>query len=99
MSKTPSFTRRMPRSSNLRLMRCGFMRSSSPEAGQGAGCDPGGPPHNATASSGLSQGHPDGFHVRILLERVRAEVASEAALLVAAEGRAAIKPVIGINPD
>src|SRR5262245_63518936 len=45
------------------------------------------------------QVHPDGFHLRIVLERVRAHFAAEAARLVAAEGGRGVVHVVGVDPD
>src|SRR5262249_34247479 len=42
---------------------------------------------------------PNRLYVGVLLERVRAEIPPEAALLVAAERRARVESVVGVDPD
>ena len=43
--------------------------------------------------------HPDALHLRVVLERVHAHLAAEAALLVAAERRRRVVDVVGVDPD
>ena len=45
------------------------------------------------------QGHPDGLHVGILLDRIGAEVAAEAALLISSEGAGRVEGVVAVDPD
>src|SRR5208337_1389529 len=47
----------------------------------------------------LVKRHPNGFHLRIGLERMGTHFAAEPALLVAAKGRSTVKTVIGVDPD
>ncbi len=47
----------------------------------------------------LIQVHPDALHLRVVLERVHAHLAAEAALLVAAERRRGVVDVVGVDPD
>src|SRR6266540_5918326 len=49
--------------------------------------------------SRLRQVHPHALDLRVFLERVMAPLAAEARLFVAAEGKAGIVEVVGVDPD
>src|SRR5213594_4106029 len=47
----------------------------------------------------LIQIHPDALHLRVVLERVHAHLAAEAALLVTAERRGRVVDIVRVDPD
>src|SRR5262245_21953597 len=48
---------------------------------------------------GLTEIHPHGFGLGVVLERVHAHLATEAALLVPAERGGGVVDVVGVDPD
>src|SRR5437016_10600590 len=55
-------------------------------------------PRRAPVGRAPSYLEPDALHLRVEVERVAAELASVAALLVAAEGRARVEHVVAVDP-